>query len=257
TGTGTPAATVPGTAPVTAATPVLPGLLPETPVVAVTPQQASPAPAVTAAATALADAAGLTLVLDPASAPAVPAAPATPATGPVAGVPLLLPAAVPADASGAGADGSADGAPLSAPAATEVPAAADTDSVFTLAGPAPAAPGAPVTAAAAAAPAGGEPAVAEQLGRQIAVLRNAPDGSQTMTVVLRPESLGEVTVAVTVTDGKLDLVLHGAQEAGRHALREALPELRRDLEAAGLSFDKLEVDTSTRDGGPGSRTAQQ
>jgi flagellar hook-length control protein FliK len=99
--------------------------------------------------------------------------------------------------------------------------------------------------------------VAAQLGRQLAVLRNAPDGSQTMTVVITPESLGTVTVAVTVTDGKLDLRLHGAHEAGRHALTEALPELRRDLESAGLTFDRLSVDASSRDGGTSPRTQQQ
>ena len=41
---------------------------------------------------------------------------------------------------------------------------------------------------------------------------------------------------------------------GRHALSEALPELRRELESSGLTFDKLELDTSSRDGG---RSAQQ
>jgi flagellar hook-length control protein FliK len=81
------------------------------------------------------------------------------------------------------------------------------------------------------------------------VLRNAPDGSQTMTVVITPESLGPVTVQVTVTDGTLDLTLHGASEAGRHALLDALPELRRELEGAGLSFNKLEVDNTNRDAG--------
>jgi flagellar hook-length control protein FliK len=115
-----------------------------------------------------------------------------------------------------------------------------------------------VTAAATpAAPAGGDAPVAAQLGRQIAVLRNAPDGSQTMTVVITPESLGPVTVEVTVTDGKLDLTLHGAHPAGRHALTEALPELRRELEGAGLSFDKLVVDPSNRDAGAGLRNPQQ
>jgi flagellar hook-length control protein FliK len=106
-------------------------------------------------------------------------------------------------------------------------------------------------------PAGGDAPVAAQLGRHIAVLRNAPNGSQTMTVVITPESLGPVTVSVTVTDGTLDLTLHGAHEAGRHALRDALPELRRELEGAGLSFNTLEVDTSSRDAGASLRNTQQ
>ncbi|MCW2577471.1 MAG: Flagellar hook-length control protein, partial [Modestobacter sp.] len=107
------------------------------------------------------------------------------------------------------------------------------------------------------APAGSNAPVATQLAPQIAVLRNAPDGSQTMTVVITPESLGPVTVHVTITHGTLDLTLHGAHEAGRHALVDALPELRRELEDAGLSFSKLEVDTSGGDSGASLRNAQQ
>ena len=60
-----------------------------------------------------------------------------------------------------------------------------------------------------------------------------------------------------MTDGKLDLTLHGAHEAGRHALREALPDLRRELESAGLTFDRLELDADRRDGGASLRGAQQ
>jgi flagellar hook-length control protein FliK len=110
----------------------------------------------------------------------------------------------------------------------------------------------------AGAPAARETPVAAQLAPQLAVLRNAPDGSQTMTVVLTPDSLGEVTVQVTVTDGTLDLMLRGASEHGRSALADALPELRRELEGAGLSFSRLAVDPDApRDGGAGGRAAEQ
>jgi len=103
-----------------------------------------------------------------------------------------------------------------------------------------------------------ETPVAAQLAPQLAVLRHAPDGSQTMTVVLTPDALGEVTVQVTITDGTLDLMLRGGSEHGRHALAEALPDLRRDLESAGLSFSRLAVDPDApRDGGPGGRAADQ
>jgi flagellar hook-length control protein FliK len=171
---------------------------------------------------------------------------------------VLLPTSGSADTPNTGADGSAGEQALTAQSPTEAAPTADTDSVFTVSGPAPAAPGTTVAGAAApAAPAGSDAPVAAQLGRQIAVLRNAPDGSQTMTVVITPESLGPVTVQVTITDGKLDLTLHGAHATGRHALTEALPELRRELESAGLSFDKLEVDTSNRDAGAGLRNSQQ
>jgi flagellar hook-length control protein FliK len=57
-----------------------------------------------------------------------------------------------------------------------------------------------------------------------------------------------VEVSVTVTRGTVDLLLRGAHEHGRAALHDALPELRRDLEAAGLTTSRLEV---ARDAGGG------
>jgi flagellar hook-length control protein FliK len=83
--------------------------------------------------------------------------------------------------------------------------------------------------------------VAAQVARHVAVLRGAPDGSHTMTLVLTPETLGPVEVSVTVTQGTVDLVLRGAHEQSRVALLDALPDLRRDLESAGLVTSKLEV----------------
>ena len=67
-----------------------------------------------------------------------------------------------------------------------------------------------------------------------------------MTLVLTPETLGPVEVRVTVQHGAVELSLRGASDAGRAALLDALPDLRRDLESAGLSCSKLDVD---RDGG--------
>jgi flagellar hook-length control protein FliK len=70
-----------------------------------------------------------------------------------------------------------------------------------------------------------------------------------MTVVLTPESLGPVEVSVTVSQGIVELTLRGAHEHGRAALLEAVPDLRRDLEAAGLTCTRLDVDRGNRDGG--------
>jgi flagellar hook-length control protein FliK len=84
--------------------------------------------------------------------------------------------------------------------------------------------------------------VASQLVPHVAVLRGAPDGSHSMTVVLSPENLGPVQLQVTLTNGTLDMTLRGAHEHGRSALMAALPDLRRDLQAAGLSCSKLDVD---------------
>ena len=133
---------------------------------------------------------------------------------------MLLPSAGSADTPDTGADSSAGDPTATAAPTPDAAPAVDTDTVFTL--PAPRRPlprpGSPT--AAPAAPAGADAPVAAQLGRQIAVLRNAPDGSQTMTVVITPDDLGPVTVAVTVTDGKLDLTLHGApRPAGTRSAR--------------------------------------
>ena len=66
-----------------------------------------------------------------------------------------------------------------------------------------------------------------------------------MTLVLTPDTLGEVQVQVTLNKGAIELALRGAHEQGRAALLEALPELRRDLEAAGLNPSRLEVARET------------
>jgi flagellar hook-length control protein FliK len=84
--------------------------------------------------------------------------------------------------------------------------------------------------------------VGSQVARQVAVLRGGPDGAHTMTLVLTPDTLGPVEVQVTLQKGSVDLTLRGAHEHGRAALLDALPDLRRDLEAAGLSPSRLEVD---------------
>jgi flagellar hook-length control protein FliK len=104
-----------------------------------------------------------------------------------------------------------------------------------------AAPAAP-DAAKAPAPA---PPVGGQIAQHIAVLRGVDDGEHSMTLVLTPERLGPVEIQVTVSKGTLDLSLRGAHEQGRAALLEALPELRRDLQSAGLTCSRLEVERTT------------
>jgi flagellar hook-length control protein FliK len=80
------------------------------------------------------------------------------------------------------------------------------------------------------------------VARQVAVLSNGPDGAHTMTLVLAPDAVGPVEVQVTLHKGTVELTLRGAHEHGRAALLEGLPDLRRDLEAAGLTASRLEVD---------------
>jgi flagellar hook-length control protein FliK len=107
---------------------------------------------------------------------------------------------------------------------------------------APAAAVAPVAATTAAAP----PApVAAQVAAQVVVLSQGPDDTHSVTLVLHPDSLGPVQVQVTLNQGTVDLTMRGAHEHGRAALMDALPDLRRDLETAGLSCSKLDVDRDT------------
>jgi flagellar hook-length control protein FliK len=113
------------------------------------------------------------------------------------------------------------------------------------------APATPVTATAAVAAADGATGasaaqpVGAQVARQVAVLRGGPDGAHTMTLVLTPDTLGPVEVNVTLSKGTVDLTLRGAHEHGRAALLDALPDLRRDLESAGLNPSRLDVARDT------------
>jgi flagellar hook-length control protein FliK len=192
----------------------------------------------------------------------------TPGTDPD---PAPLPGAVPAAVAPSTGDGEAAVAPTPSAPSSVLPVAAtataggtspDTGS-GTGAGPgedgtAPAeavptagsaAPAAPAARAEAATGAAVAQPVSAQIARQVAVLRSGPDGSHTMTVVLTPETLGEVEVSVTVSQGIVELTLRGASEHGRAALLDAVPDLRRDLEAAGLTCSRLDVDRGSRDGG--------
>jgi flagellar hook-length control protein FliK len=239
-----PGATVPAALPVEVSA-IASGTTPAAaPVPGVPVAAASPAPADAAATPP-----GLpVVVVVPASAPASDDAARAPATGAVAGAVAAVPAESPAG-SAAGDTGTGAGAEQDSPAAAAP------------AGPSPAAGGpAPVPAATAvqpaAAPADADaaPPVGTQVASHVAVLRTAPDGVHTMTVVLTPETLGQVEVQVTLQQGAVDLTLRGATEAGRAALLEALPELRRDLQSAGLTCTNASVD---RGPGNGWATAHQ
>jgi flagellar hook-length control protein FliK len=122
-----------------------------------------------------------------------------------------------------------DGTPTGAVAAPPAPAAAVT-------------PAGPPTAA----PAPADPPVAAQLAPQITLLAST-DGSHSVTMVLAPESLGEVHVHLTVTGDQVTLALAAGHEGSRAALVDAVPELRRELAAAGLTLTDAQV---SADAGP-------
>ncbi len=210
---------------------------------------ATPGPAPT---TATADPLpGITVVLAAADAPATPTAPELVAPDSVVPLPQTA-APAPAEGAGAGSGTGTGSAPdQDAPAAAPAPAPGASPAAV-------AAPAVPTTAPAPttepAAPPAPAPPVSGQVAQQVAVLRTAPDGTHTMTVVLTPETLGPVEVQVTLSQGSVDLALKSATEAGRAVLLEALPDLRRDLASAGLSCSNASVD---RDVGGSWASAQQ
>ncbi|TFV52940.1 flagellar hook-length control protein FliK [Blastococcus sp. TF02A-35] len=214
------------------------------------------APAVVPAGTAP-DAAGLTVLAQASAVPGgttttsapAPGAPAGTADGaaPVLPTTVLPPARAGAGDTGAGpgGEGASRGETASVPSAGTDPAAGADTFVAPTTGSAPAATVAPAASVAATEGATGADAtlpVSGQVARQVAVLSASGNGVHTMTLVLNPENLGPVEVQVTVAQGSLDLHLRGAHEQGRLALLDALPELRRDLESAGLSPSRVEVD---------------
>ncbi|ADB73733.1 flagellar hook-length control protein FliK [Geodermatophilus obscurus] len=233
---GSPAGSPAGAVPVPDA-PAADAVLPATPGPAPMTATADPLP-------------GITVVLAAADAPATPTAPELVAPDSV--VPLPQPAAAPAPAEGAGSGTGTGSAPdQDAPAAAPAPAPGASPAAV-------AAPAVPTTAPAPAteptAPPAPAPPVSGQVAQQVAVLRTAPDGTHTMTVVLTPETLGPVEVQVTLSQGSVDLALKSATEVGRAALLEALPDLRRDLASAGLTCTNASVD---RDAGASWASAQQ
>jgi flagellar hook-length control protein FliK len=211
------------------------------------------AAAARAAVEALAAAGVHQVVADPDPAPHPGAVPAAVAPSPVPGeaAPAPAPSApsalppVPATATAGGTSTAADQGTGAGPGEE---GNAPAEAVPTAGPAAPAVPTAPVARAEAATGAAAAQPVGGQIARQVAVLRGGPDGSHTMTVVLTPETLGPVEVSVTVSQGTVELTLRGAHEHGRAVLLDALPDLRRDLEAAGLTCSRLDVDRGSRDG---------
>jgi len=62
---------------------------------------------------------------------------------------------------------------------------------------------------------------------------------------------------VTLDNGVVDLTLRGAHDQGRDALLQALPDLRRDLQSAGLTCSRLDVDRDTGGSWTQQQSAQQ
>jgi flagellar hook-length control protein FliK len=105
-------------------------------------------------------------------------------------------------------------------------------------GSAPAAPGTPAGTASQLAPA------------VFAVHRRGVDGTHRLTVEISPEELGPVRLTVAMRAGEVHLLLAGSSEVSREALRAALPELRKLLDAAGLATGTFDVQPDQSDSRP-------
>lgn len=67
-------------------------------------------------------------------------------------------------------------------------------------------------------------------------------GGGRMTVVLRPEQLGEVRVRMEAKDGVINARLSANTEAARQTLESGLESLRAALESRGMRVESLEID---------------
>lgn len=119
---------------------------------------------------------------------------------------------------------------------------------------------APTPAAAATAPAAQPAPLAQQLARPVFTLAQAGHGDHVVTVQVVPDTLGPVTVRAHVTAQGMHVELFAASDAGRDAVRQVLPDLRRDAATTGVATtldlssqnhpDRQAGDTAGRDGRP-------
>jgi flagellar hook-length control protein FliK len=101
-------------------------------------------------------------------------------------------------------------------------------------------------------PAAAELPVARQVAGPVLALRAGGDGSHQLIVALHPAELGPVNVHVRIEGDLMTIQLASTSESAHDALRDALPQLRSELQSAGLSSATLSLDLASGDaGGPG------
>jgi flagellar hook-length control protein FliK len=69
----------------------------------------------------------------------------------------------------------------------------------------------------------------QQLARPMIRLASAENGAHTLVVRVAPDDLGPVTIQAHISDAGVKIELFAPNEAGREAIKQILPELRRDL----------------------------
>ncbi|MHA7240847.1 flagellar hook-length control protein FliK [Arthrobacter sp. TMS1-12-1] len=107
-------------------------------------------------------------------------------------------------------------------------------------GAADAVPAAPVRPAAALLP--------QQLGGHAFALAqsvaDAPGGTSTITVTVAPDDLGPITIRASFAPDGTRLEFFSSTDGGREALKQAMPDLRREASSSGLSAS-LDLGTGT------------
>jgi flagellar hook-length control protein FliK len=91
------------------------------------------------------------------------------------------------------------------------------------------------------------------IAMHIAPLRLTADGVHRLTINLHPADLGPVQVVAEIRGGEISVQLSGSTDAGNDALRNALDDLRRELQDAGFGNCSLDL----RQGSPQQEQARQ
>ena len=107
--------------------------------------------------------------------------------------------------------------------------------------------------AAAAEPAPARPTVHLPIVTAVAPLVQRGDGSYQVSVRLHPEELGAVDIDVELRSGEINLRMRADNDAGRDAIRAALPTLRSELEAAGVRAGTFDLGDRPAGHGPEER----
>lgn len=116
-------------------------------------------------------------------------------------------------------------------------------------------------AAPAPAPAPAPHPPARQVIAHVSPLLEGPEGTYELTVRLHPEELGGVAIDVRLAGGEVSLSMRAETQIGHTTLRDSLPALRAELEAAGVTAGSLDLASWTGDqagtpqDAPGRRTA--
>ncbi|WP_181033590.1 flagellar hook-length control protein FliK [Arthrobacter sp. SX1312] len=144
---------------------------------------------------------------------------------------------------GAAADGiteQAGAAPQPAPGRAELPVPLPPVSGTAVVGAGDAAAAAPVRPATVPLP--------QQLGGHAFALArsaaDAPGGTSTITVTVAPDDLGPITIRASFAPDGTRLEFFSSTDVGREALKQAMPDLRREASSSGLSAS-LDLGTGT------------